>query len=105
LEANWKTFHLQELNWLIFFPTTGNEGRKYLYYSVEFTDRSKSNERAKVCLAEIVDNPVIEKSYPHSVGYFKGSVYEKETLGSFYLEIRIIKCIEDFWKFLNDLDI
>ena len=93
------------MNWLISFPSTGNDGRKYLYYSVEFTDRSKGRAKTKVCLAEIVDNPEFEKSYPHTVGFFKGPVNEEEELGASYLEIRIIRSIEDFWKFLNDLNL
>ena len=105
MEESWKTFHLQEMNWLIFFPSAGNNGRKYLYYSVEFTDRRKGNSRTKVCLEEIVDNPEFENSYPHTVGYFKSPVCEKGQPVFSYLEIRIIRSIEDFWKFLNDLDL
>ena len=105
MQESLKTFHLQEMNWLIFFPSTGNQGRKYLYYSVEFTDLNKRGARTKVCLTEIVDTPEFEKNYPHTVGYFKGPVSEKEDLVSSYLEIRIIRSIEDFWKFLNELDL
>jgi len=104
LEKNWKNFHFQEVNFLISFLSTENEGRKYLYYSVEFTNRNKDKTRTKVCLSEIVDNSEFENGYPHTVGFFKGSVPEKE-LESAYLELRIIRSIEDFWKFLNDLDI
>jgi len=108
LERDWKIFHFQELNWLIFFPCTGNDGRKYLYYSVEFLDQGKGKARAKVCLAEIVDSPEFEKSNPHTVGFFKGSVDvdEKKELGAAsYLEIRIVRSVEEFWAFLNELNI
>ena len=93
------------MNWLIFFPSTGNDRRKYLYYSVEFTDRSKGRARTNVCLAEILGSHEFEESYPHTVGFFKGSTNEKKELACSYLEIRIIRSIEDFWKFLNDLNI
>ena len=92
------------MNLLIFFPSAGNEGRKYLYYSVEFSNLNKSNERTKTCLAEIVDSPEFEKNFPHTVGFFKGPL-NKEERKSAYLEIRFINSIEDFWKFLNDLNI
>jgi len=105
LEANWKIFHFQEMNWLIFFPTRGNEGRKYLYYSVEFSDLSKGAARKRVCLADVLENPLFEENYPHTVGFFKGSEIEKIELGSAYLEIRIIRSIEEFLSFLNYLDI
>ena len=92
------------MNLLLFFPSTGNEGRKYLYYNVDFTNLNKGNERAKACLTEIVDSPEFEKNYPHTVGFFKGPLNREEGK-SCYLEIRFIRSIEDFWKFLNDLNI
>ena len=53
---------------------------------------------------EIVDSPDFE-CFPHTVGYFKGAVEEKDDSEFAYLEIRIIRSIEDFWKFLNDLNL
>jgi len=72
---------------------------------VEFTDLSKGEAGKRVCLAEILENPKFEDNYPYTVGFFKGSVNEKFKMGSSYLEIRIIRSIEDFWRFLNDLDL
>ena len=93
------------MNWVISFPCAGNEGRKYLYYSVEYEDLSKSEGRKKLCLGEILEDPKFEENYPYTVGFFKGSINEKIESGSSYLEIRIIRSIEDFWRFLNDLDL
>ena len=39
MEPNSKKFYFQEMNWIISFPSDGNEGRKYLFYSVQFIDR------------------------------------------------------------------
>ena len=104
-EKNKKSFHFQELDWQIDFPSKGNEGRKYLYYNVNFTDRKKNKKSDQVCLVELVDSPTFENCFPHTVGYFRNGMDEKNDSVSAYLEIRIIRCIEDFWKFLNDLDI
>ncbi len=104
METKWKIFHFQEKDWLISFPNEGNEGRKYLYYSVKFTNR-KTKMDTQVCLAEIVDTPEFEESFPYTVGFFKGLSSVKTDLESDYLEIRIVRSIEDFWKFLNDLNI
>jgi len=104
LEKNCKNFHFQELNWLICFPIKGNEGRKYLHYSVGFTNSKENNSSEQVYLSEIIENPLFEDCFPHTVGFFKGSK-EKSNLGYSYLEIRTIRSIEDFWKFLNDLDV
>ena len=104
LEIKWKNFHFQEKDWLISFPNVGNEGRKYLYYSVKFTNR-KNGENLQICLTEIVDSPEFEENFPHTIGFFKGAIDEKIDLKSAYLEIRIVRSIEELWKFLNDLNI
>ncbi len=105
MECKSKKFHFQEKDWLISFPNTGNEGRKYLYYCVEFTNPKKKQAKAQIQLMEIVDSPDFE-CFPHTVGYFKGAIEEKKNDSEFaYLEIRIIRSLEDFWKFLNDLNL
>lgn len=105
MERIWKSFHFQEKDWLISFPSAGNEGRKYLYYSVRFTNRKNKQNTQKVCLTEIVDNPEFEEGLPHTVGFFKGLIDDETDLRSAYLEIRIIRSIEEFWKYLNDSNI
>jgi len=104
LEIKWKTFHFQEKDWIISFPSVGNEGRKYLYYSVKFT-KGKDSEERQVCLTEVVDSPEFEGNFPYTVGYFKSPIDDKSDLKAIYLEIRIVRSIEEFWKFLNDLNI
>lgn len=99
-----KSFHFQEMDWVISFPNGGNKGRKYLYYSVSFLDRKKSGYE-QVCLYQIVDKPEFEAKFPYTVGYFRGKADERNDFKSTYLEIRVLNCIEEFWKFLNDLDI
>jgi hypothetical protein len=105
LEKKTKQFHFQELDWIIAFPDFGNKGRKYLYYSVLFTDRRKGGLVGQVCLGDVLENPEFEENLPHTVGFFKESMGNERNSGSVYLEIRMIGSIEDFWKFLNDLDL
>ncbi len=105
MEKNWKKFHFQELDWLICFPSSGNEGRKYLYYSIAFVNPKNGKEEVQVGLGDVVDTTEFEKNFPHTVGYLKGPIEEGADFKSAYLEIRIIRTIEEFWKFLNDLDI
>ena len=93
------------MDWLISFPASGNEGKKYLYYSVVFKDRKKGNTKSQVSLMDIVDVAEFENNYPHTVGFFRESIDKDTNCGFNYLEIRVIRCIEEFWKFLNDLDI
>jgi hypothetical protein len=105
LEKKIKKFHFQEMDWVISFPDSGNKGRKYLYYSVFFSDRKRGKLQAQVCLADVLENPEFEKNLPHTVGFFKESEGKDANPCSVYLEIRMIRCMEEFWKFLNDLDL
>jgi hypothetical protein len=105
LDKQCKIFHFQEVDWIVAFPDSGNQGRKYVYYSVFFTDRKKGKLKAQVCLADVLESLEFEKNLPHTVGFFKESIGNDANAGSSYLEIRIIRSVEEFWKFLNDLDI
>jgi hypothetical protein len=72
---------------------------------VEFKDRKKGNVTSQVSLMELVDNAKFENSYPHTVGFFREPIIDDANYCSAYLEIRIVRSIEEFWKFLNDLNI
>ncbi len=105
METKSKKFYFQEMDWIISFPNDVNEGRKYLFYSVQFIDRRNKQSKPHTILAEIVDSPMFENGYPHTVGYFRNQVDEKGNFEADFLELRIVGCIEEFWKFLNDLNI
>lgn len=95
-----------EIDWLFYFPKYGNKG-KYLNYTVMFIDRKQGNSQTGklVKLGEILENPEFEKCYPHTVGFYKGSSGEGADFKPEYLEIRRISTVEEFWLFLNSLDI
>ena len=105
METKSKKFYFQEMDWLISFPNSGNEGRKYLFYSVQFFDRRNKQSSPYVVLADVVDSPTFENGFPHTVGFFRDSVDKEGNFEANYLELRIISCLEDFWKFLNDLNL
>jgi len=94
------------MDWLIYFPRCGNKG-KYLSYIVMFVDRKKGNNKPEkdVKLEEILENPEFERRCPHTVGYYKENSGEGVAFEPEYLEIRKINTAEDFWLFLNALDI
>ena len=98
-----KKFHLQELNWLIHFPASGNQG-KYSQYSVVLKKGNSLTEK-NVKLYEILESLEFEQNFPHTVGYYKNSTGENGEFRPDYMEIRKINTVEDFWLFLNALDI
>jgi hypothetical protein len=101
-----KKFHFIEMDWIVYFPKCGNKG-KYIGYSVILIDRKKDagQPEKNVTLYEIFENPEFEKCYPHTVGYYKEASGEGAEFKPEYLEIRKICTAEEFWLFLNALDI
>ena len=95
-----------EIGWIVSFPRYGNKG-KYCDYSVILTDRkSGAAQPGKgVKLGQVLDDPEFEQNYPHTVGYYKDSSGEGAKLDPEYLEIRKISTVEEFWLFLNAVDI
>ena len=100
-----KKFRFQELEWIITFPDLGNKGKKYAHYSVVFSDRKEKSAGKLVCLADVVENPEFQEVFPHTVGFFKCETDDSLFADSCCLEVRIVRSVEDFWKFLNDLDL
>ena len=106
MENETKKFHFVEMGWIVHFPRCGNKG-KYLSYNVVLIDRKEGTTQPKklVRLEAIVENREFEQRYPHTVGFYKESSGEGEAFKPEYLEIRRISNVEEFWLFLNALDI
>jgi hypothetical protein len=52
-----------------------------------------------------LDKPEIERNYPHTVGFYKLSSGKGANFKPEYLQLRRIQNVEEFWMFLNALDI
>ncbi len=106
LGAQYKKFHFQEIDWLLYFPAEGNEG-KYRSYCVTLVKRKNGilEPEQIVLLGEVLDRPEIDQGYPHTVGYYKNSSGQDSDFKPEYLELRGISCVEDLWFFLNSLNL
>jgi hypothetical protein len=106
LENGTKKFHFVEMDWLVYFPRDGNKG-KYLQYTVMFIDRKKGADQPEtlVTLGEILESREFEQRYPHTVGFFKEASGKGADFKPEYLQIKKIGTVEEFWLFLNALDI
>jgi len=100
-----KKFHFKELNWIITFPNSGNKRKKYPEYSVLLSNYRNTSLNKKIRLIDIVENPEFQGRFPHTVGFFKSENRESVWEDLNYLELRIVGSVEEFWKFLNDLDL
>jgi hypothetical protein len=99
-------FHFQELDWLVYFPSEGNKG-KYFGYTVLLKERKRSGSDAsnRVTLGDVLERVEFDEHYPHTVGFFKGSCDEETEAELKYMEIRIIHNVDEFWLFLNALNL
>jgi hypothetical protein len=93
------------MGWIISFPNSGNYRKKYNDYSVFLSDLRKGSSNKRVYLLDIVENLEFQERFPHTVGFFKSKTGESINQELSYLEIRKIRSVEEFWKFLNDLDL
>ena len=105
MEGDTKKFHFMEADLIVHFPKHGNQG-KYLGYTVVVFDRKQGAAQGKqVRLGAVLENREFEEGYPHTIGYFKEWSGEGAEFKAEYLEIRRISSVEEFWLFLNALDI
>ena len=100
-------FHLREIDWVIYFPGTGNEGRQYEKYGVAYRDRRRKETQPgeRINLEDVIGKREIQESYPHTVGYYFDSFGKGQNWTPQYLETRTIANLEEFFTFLRDLRI
>ena len=103
--AQFKKFHFQEIDKIIYFPLQGNQGKYRTYYVRLKTTKEINQKGAPALLGEFLDTHEIDNNYPHTVGYFKESNGEGECFKPEYLELRKICTVEEFWLFLNACNI
>ena len=100
-------FHSIEIDWVIYFPSRGNEGRDYRKYGVAYRDRRRSESQLgrRINLEDVMSKPEIQDNYPHTVGYFLHATGKGAEYAPRYLEVRKIESLEGFFKFLRDLNL
>lgn len=97
-------YHFQEINWVIYFPSTGNEGRQILKYGIAYRDRENSRTQSgpRINLEDVLRLPKIHDQYPHTVGYFHKSTGKGKNWMPYYITVKVISdekhLLEWFYK-------
>jgi hypothetical protein len=104
LTKQFKVFHFQELDWLIYFPLEGNKG-KNCEYMVFLREEKTNHTLNRVNLGALMERTELDEHYPHTVGFFKATDEETVNGELRYMEIRTIHDLNEFWLFLNALDL
>lgn len=100
-------FHFKDIDWVIYFPSTGNEGRPHRKYGVAYRGRRKgvSQPGVRINLEDVIRKHEIQENYPHTVGYYLDSSGKGQNWTPQYLETRTVASLEQFLQFLRDLKI
>jgi len=98
-------FHFQEIDWVVYLPSHGNEGRVYEKYGVAYRDRRKGRSQPgrRVSLRDVLSKLEIKKKYPHTIGFFLASSGKGSSWRADYLRTRKIRNIKEFYAFLREL--
>ncbi len=98
-------FHLQEIDWVIYLPSHGNEGRAHTKYGVAYHDRKKgvSQPGRRIALEEVMSKTEIKERYPHTIGFFLNSRGKGKSWKPDYLRKKTIKNKKGFYSYLKEL--
>jgi hypothetical protein len=98
-------FHFKEIDWIIYLPSHGNEGRKSKKFGVTYLDRKKQKTQKgrMIELDDVLSRATIAKKHPHSVGFYLSSNGRGKTWEPDYLRTKNIKSKRGFYAFLKEL--
>jgi hypothetical protein len=98
-------FHFQEIDWVIYLPSHGNERRTHQKYGVAYHDRKKGRSQPgrRIGLKEALEKSEINKKYPHTVGFFLKSKGKGKSWKPDYLRTKKIRSQRKFYGFLKEL--
>ena len=100
-------FHFKEIDWVIYVPSHGNEGRKYQKFGVNYRDRKKDRSQSGriIELKDTLLKSAISKNYPHTVGFFLASKGRGPKWKPDYLRIKKIRSARGFYSFMKKLSL
>jgi hypothetical protein len=100
-------FHFREIDWVLYFSSTGNKTRKYPKYGVSYLNRKKGYTQPgfRIDLINVLNESSIKDNYPHTVSYYRESEGKGADFKPSYIETRTVRNKEDFFKFLSALEI
>ncbi len=96
--------HLQEIDWILYFPTNGNEGREFLRYGVAYRDRVRglSQPGTRIGLEDVLEEPMIKEQYPHTVGLYVESSGRGRTFKPVYRSMRTVHSQSELFVWLQE---
>ena len=99
-----KKFHFIEIDWVIYFPSKGNENRFLMKYGVAFLNRKTGTTQSgkKIYLEDVLAYPEIKSNYPHTVRSYFESCGKKSNFSPTYLENQKIRDEKEFYDWIKN---
>jgi hypothetical protein len=84
--------HLIEIDFIIYFPSFGNENRSVYKYGVVYRDRknNKTQPGVRINLEDVLALPNIKNGFPHTIGFFTDASGKGKTFLPIYKDKRKI---------------
>jgi len=84
--------HFKEIDFVIYFPATGNENRDFKKYGVAYRDRVNGRTQSgfKINFEDVLTIPNIQNNYPHTVGHFIEKSGRGKTYRPDYIEVKSV---------------
>ena len=100
-------FHFKEIDWVLYLPSHGNDGREMKKYGVTYRDRRKGKSQTgrSIALHEVLKKTTIKKKWPHTVGFFLASKGRSDSWKPDYLRTRKLKTEKAFYRLLKELSL
>jgi len=98
--------HFKEIDWVIYFPSKGNEGRCLTNYGVAYRDRTnkKTQPGRRINLSDVLVQPRIQHGYPHSIGFFQDSSGKRSNYVPAYIEIQVIESEGELLEWIAQIE-
>lgn len=98
--------HLKGIDWVIYFPATGNQGRPILNYGVAYRDRvaKKTQPGRRINLRDVLAQAPIRDGYPHWIGLFLDASGRGVNWAPAYIECRIVRSEAEFVDWITEIE-
>lgn len=98
--------HFKEIDWIIYFPSKGNEGRQLVNFGVAYRDRVNkiTQPGRRINLGNVLSLPAIRGRYPHCIGLFQDASGKGQNWTPAYIESRVIQSEEELLEWIAQIE-
>jgi hypothetical protein len=98
--------HLKGIDWVIYFPSKGNEGRQIRNYGIAYRDRVNKTTQpgCRMNLGDVLSISAIRDSYPHPAGLFLDASGKGPNWTPAYVDCRLVRSEKELLDWIAELE-